>query len=134
MFETAELGRSISKQHYKKQESILRQELLEVQQELLALGRFPVILLFTGVDGAGKGQIVNTLNEWMDPRWLVTQAYDEPSDEERERPEFWRFWLVSLAISNVRNSLSMFFEPLAHLRIGPSPFDGCCITVVILSP
>src|SRR4029453_3697427 len=30
--------------------------------------------------------------EWMDPRWLLTRAYGQPSDEERERPEYWRFW------------------------------------------
>ena len=45
-----------------------------------------------GVDGAGKGETVNLLHEWMDPRWLHTHAYGEPSDEERERPEHWRFW------------------------------------------
>jgi polyphosphate:AMP phosphotransferase len=28
----------------------------------------------------------------MDARWIVTHAYTEPSDEESERPTFWRFW------------------------------------------
>jgi len=51
-----------------------------------------VIVVFGGVDGAGKGEIVNLLNEWMDPRWIVTRAYGEPSDEESERPEYWRYW------------------------------------------
>jgi len=92
MFRTAELGRKVSKEEYKEREPILRQELLEEQQELRKIARFPVIMVFAGVDGAGKGQTVNLLNEWMDPRWLVTRAYGEPSDEERERPEYWRFW------------------------------------------
>ena len=35
---------------------------------------------------------MNLLNEWMDPRWLLTRAYGQPSEEERERPEYWRFW------------------------------------------
>ncbi|MCB2107601.1 MAG: polyphosphate:AMP phosphotransferase, partial [Rhodobacteraceae bacterium] len=30
--------------------------------------------------------------EWMDPRWIVTRAYGPPSDEEAERPEYWRYW------------------------------------------
>jgi polyphosphate kinase 2 (PPK2 family) len=30
----------------------------------------------------------------MDPRWLSTRAFDEPADVERERPEFWRYWLA----------------------------------------
>jgi polyphosphate:AMP phosphotransferase len=92
MFRTAELGRKVDKQEYKQREPILREALLQVQQELRLSGRFPVILVFAGVDGAGKAQTVNLLNAWMDPRWLVTRAYGDPSDEERERPEYWRFW------------------------------------------
>jgi len=92
MFRTAELGQKISKAEYREREPLLRQELLEVQQKLRECGSFPVIIVFAGVDGAGKGDTVNLLNEWMDPRWLRTTAYDEPSDEERERPEYWRFW------------------------------------------
>ncbi|HYQ70618.1 MAG TPA: polyphosphate kinase, partial [Gammaproteobacteria bacterium] len=92
MFRTAELGQKISKSEYREREPLLRQELLEVQQQLREAGRFPVIIVFAGVDGAGKGDTVNILNEWMDPRWLLTTAYDDPSDEERERPEYWRFW------------------------------------------
>ena len=70
----------------------LRAELLDEQTRLREVGRSSVIVLFGGVDGAGKSEIVNLLNEWMDPRWLVTRAYGPPSDEERERPEYWRFW------------------------------------------
>lgn len=92
MFRTAELGRKIDKQEYKQREPILREELVQVQQQLRQRGRFPVIIVFAGVDGAGKAQTVNLLNGWMDPRWLLTRAYGEPSDEERERPEYWRFW------------------------------------------
>jgi len=92
MFEAAEIGSSIPKSAFKKREPLLRQELLELQQELRQHADFPVIAVFAGVDGAGKGQTVNLLNEWMDPRWIVTRAYDEPSEEERERPEYWRFW------------------------------------------
>jgi len=92
MFETAQLGRTISRADYRKQEPLLRAELLGVQQELLRAVRFPVIVVFSGADGAGKGETVNLLNEWMDPRWIVTRAFSAMSDEERERPEYWRFW------------------------------------------
>jgi AMP-polyphosphate phosphotransferase len=94
MFEAAELGRAVPKDEYKSREPALRAELLEVQQELRGIGRFPVIIVFAGVDGAGKGETVNLLNAWMDPRWIVTEAFGHPSDEELERPEYWRFWRV----------------------------------------
>ena len=92
MFRTAELGQSIPKSEFKQKEPVLRQELLEAQQRLLKLKKCPVIIIFAGVDGAGKGETVNLLNAWMDPRWLVTRAYVEPSQEEAERPEYWRYW------------------------------------------
>ena len=91
MFEAAELGREIPKDEYKARVPTIRTELLEVQRQLTD-ARFPVIVVFGGVDGAGKGETVNLLNEWMDPRWIVTRAYGEPSDEESERPEYWRYW------------------------------------------
>ena len=42
--------------------------------------------------GAGKGETVNLLNEWMDPRHIHTHAFDNPTDEERGRPPMWRYW------------------------------------------
>lgn len=92
MFRTAELGQALSKEEYKTIEPVLRQGLLDAQTELRAVSKFPVVIVFAGVDGAGKGATVHLLNEWMDVRWLINRAYREPSDEERERPEYWRFW------------------------------------------
>lgn len=92
MFRTAELGQSIPKSEFKQKEPVLRQELLDAQRRLRKLKKCPVMIIFAGVDGAGKGETVNLLNAWMDPRWLITRAYDKPSDEEQERPEYWRFW------------------------------------------
>src|ERR1051326_1211254 len=91
MFETAELGRKVSKAEYEKREPSVRLGLLQAQDQLKE-GDFPVILLIGGVDGAGKGETVNKLHEWMDARYLRTHAFRQPSDEEAERPYFWRFW------------------------------------------
>ncbi len=91
MFRTAELQRKLPKGDYHQQIPQLRQDLLMMQMELRE-ANFPVIVLFAGVDGAGKGETANLLNAWMDPRWLVTRAFSAPSDEEQERPEYWRYW------------------------------------------
>lgn len=93
MFESAELGRKLSKEEFQAQEPELRMRLLEAQEELKQ-APFPVLILIGGVDGAGKGETVNLLHEWMDPRYLETHAFGPPSDEESERPEGWRFWRV----------------------------------------
>ena len=51
-----------------------------------------MIIDFAGVDGAGKGSTVNMLNTWMDPRFLRSIGYREPTEEEHARPRFWRYW------------------------------------------
>ncbi len=92
MFESAELGHKLSKDEYKRIEPKLRADLLDAQFDLSKNGTFPVIILISGVRGAGKGETVNLLNEWMDPRHIHTFAFDNPSDEEIERPPMWRYW------------------------------------------
>ena len=92
MFESAELGHKIDKASYDAEVPKLREALLEAQMELAKQAKFPVVILIGGVDGAGRGETVNQLNEWMDPRFLQTHGMGEPSDEELDRPMMWRFW------------------------------------------
>jgi polyphosphate:AMP phosphotransferase len=91
MFETAELGREISRTTYDRRIPQLRESLL-IAQNRLRNADFQVIVVFAGVDGAGKGESVNLLNQWLDPRWIRNCAFDEPTQDELERPEYWRFW------------------------------------------
>ncbi|HEY6897335.1 MAG TPA: polyphosphate:AMP phosphotransferase [Rhodocyclaceae bacterium] len=92
MFESAELGHKISKDEYKKAVPELRAALLEAQYDLKTKGKIPVIVLVSGQDGSGKGETINILYEWMDPRYISTLAFSEPTDEERDRPVMWRYW------------------------------------------
>jgi polyphosphate:AMP phosphotransferase len=104
MFEAAELGQTVDKATYEREAARLREELLAAQQDLRRAD-FPVIVVIGGVDGAGKGETVNTLLEWMDPRFIETFALGPPTDEERERPRYWRFWRALPP----RSKLGIFF-------------------------
>ena len=88
MFESAELGHSITRQTYARQVPKLREALLDAQYDLFQAGHFPVIVLIGGVDGAGKGETVNLLNEWMDPRHIRTVAFGDPSEDWRNRKKW----------------------------------------------
>ncbi len=85
MFESAELGHKIDKTTYDTEVPKLREALLDAQFELAQKAKFPVIILIGGVDGAGRGETVNLLNEWMDPRFIQNHGMGEPSDEEMDR-------------------------------------------------
>ncbi len=92
MFDTAELGQKVNKTEFKARQRELRARLLTLQYRTLELARFPVLIDFAGVDGAGKGSTINMLNTWMDPRFLRSIGYQAPTEEERARPRFWRYW------------------------------------------
>ncbi|MBK1722025.1 polyphosphate:AMP phosphotransferase [Thiocystis violacea] len=91
MFEATKVGRSVSKKDFKEQQDELRTQLLAVQRDLKDTN-IPVIVLISGVEAAGKGEVINRLNEWLDARGVQTFAFWDESDEERERPRYWRFW------------------------------------------
>ena len=91
MFETAELNQSLSAQRYDAELPALRAKLLQAHFDLRTR-KFPVLVIVSGADGAGKGELVHRLNEWLDPRGVETHAFWATSDEERERPPYWRFW------------------------------------------
>lgn len=91
MFEQAEIGNRIEKEEYRALTPAVREALLR-EQKRLAESNLSVVILVNGVEGAGKGETVNLLLEWMDPRGIETHAVWTPSAEEQERPPMWRFW------------------------------------------
>ncbi|MBI3907686.1 MAG: polyphosphate kinase, partial [Pseudomonas fluorescens] len=92
MFESAEIDHAIDKETYDAEIPALREALLEAQFELQQQRRFPVIILINGIEGAGKGETIKVLNEWMDPRLIEVRTFDQQTDEELARPPAWRYW------------------------------------------
>jgi len=118
MFETAELGRTVGREEFEAEEPKVRLELLEAQRELQKAG-VPVIVLLAGADGSGKGETVKRVLEWLDARGLDTHAFGAPTDEERERPRWWRYWMRLPP----RGRIGIFFgswysEPLVERAFG----------------
>jgi polyphosphate:AMP phosphotransferase len=92
LFESAELGHEIGKAQFRRELPKLREALLDAQFELSEGKGLSLLVLIGGVDGAGKGETVNVLNEWMDPRHIHTHAHGAPTEEEASHPLAWRFW------------------------------------------
>lgn len=117
MFESAELGHRIDKTTYKNEVPALRAALLDAQYQIKEDGKIPVIVLVSGQDGAGKGETINVLYEWMDPRYISTLAFAASSDEERQRPFMWRYWRALPAKGRVGIFAGSWYSSPIHDRI-----------------
>jgi polyphosphate:AMP phosphotransferase len=117
MLETAEIGLKLEKDAYEAIVPELRTALLKAQTAVEA-ARFPVIVLLNGMNAAGKGEMLNVLYEWLDARYLTTFVEGPPTEEERERPPFWRYWMALPAAGRVGLFLgSWYTQPiLDHAR------------------
>ena len=92
MFESAEIGHAIDDDTYDAEVPALREALLEAQYELREQAGRQIIVLINGIEGAGKGETVKLLNEWMDPRLIEVRTFDQQTDEELAHPPAWRYW------------------------------------------
>ena len=92
MFESAEIGHAIDDETYEAAVPALREALLEAQYDLHEQAGRQVIVLINGIEGAGKGETVKLLNEWMDPRYIEVRTFDQQTDEELAHPPVWRYW------------------------------------------
>ena len=91
MFENVALGRSCSDEEYAGLAPQLRLKLFEAQRRCMER-KIPLLILIAGIDGSGRGAVVNLLSEWMDSKFVHNHIFWMESDEERERPADWRYW------------------------------------------
>jgi AMP-polyphosphate phosphotransferase len=91
MFEGAEVGHAVDKETYERRVPNLRVKLVNVQYDLQSAD-FSVIVVVAGDDRLSAREIMRGMHDWMDGRYIESHALRPPSDEEAERPPFWRFW------------------------------------------
>lgn len=124
MFESAELGHQVSKEVYQQEVPPLRESLLDVQFELHEHKSFTVLIIIAGVDGAGKGETVNLLNTWMDPRLIETMAFDKPTKQERRMPRLWRYWQHMPAKGKIGIIFGSWYTDIITARASGSLTNG----------
>lgn len=117
MFEAAENEHLLDEATYDAKLPRLREALLAAQYELKAQGRFPVIVLINGIEGAGKGETVKLLNEWMDPRLIRVETFLQPTAEERLHPPAWRYWQRLPGKGRIGVFFGNWYNQMLHARV-----------------
>ncbi|NLI79969.1 MAG: phosphate--AMP phosphotransferase [Candidatus Riflebacteria bacterium] len=91
MLEMVDLSKKLAKTEFKKQMPELERRLNELQRQMKDLG-IPTILVFEGLEAAGKGTAINQLMLPLDPRGFKVHPIHPPNEEEAMRPFLVRFW------------------------------------------
>ena len=91
MLEKIDLSKTMDKKEYKKRMEVLGPKLARLQRELKSCN-IPVMIVFEGFGGAGKGTQINHLIEPMDPRGFTVYSTQAETQEEQYHPFLWRFW------------------------------------------
>ena len=112
MFQEAEADPRLSQTEFKKIEEHLRVHLINEQYRHIYLKDRALLILVAGIDGAGKGDTINLLNEWMDPRHIHTVAFPEATSEEAAYPSARRFWLKLPAKGEIGVVFGSGYAPL----------------------
>jgi len=86
-----DLTRSIDEEAYE-EEFVKLQRRLAIAQRKKRFRSLSPVILFEGMDAAGKGGAIRRLTRSIDPRRYELVPIAAPSDEERARPYLWRFW------------------------------------------
>ncbi|HBT72228.1 MAG TPA: polyphosphate kinase, partial [Lysinibacillus sp.] len=86
-----DLSIELDKKMYKKKLKVLQYEMLNAQQFLLK-NKIGLILVFEGMDAAGKGGAIKRLIERVDPRGYVVHPISAPQPHELRYNNLQRFW------------------------------------------
>lgn len=82
---------SLSKKEYKQELKKLQYHLLSLQLTLRKHG-VALVLVFEGMDAAGKGGAIKRLTERMDPRGFIVHPIAAPQPHEKRYHYLHRFW------------------------------------------
>ena len=87
-----DLSKKISKSNYSKRLVKAQDELREYQYTLYKKRR-SMVVVFEGVDAAGKGGSIRRITERLDPRGYEVIPIGAPNDTEKAHHYLWRFWV-----------------------------------------
>ena len=91
MLESLDLTQSLSTEEYEERLKPLQLDLVLAQRRLAERG-IAVVIVFEGMDAAGKGGAIKRLTTKLDPRGYEVLPIGPPTEEELRHHYLWRFW------------------------------------------
>ena len=91
ILKSLDLSKEISEEDYQKKKAKLQKEVADLMYKYYEKG-ISQVLVFEGVDAAGKDGAIERLIKEVDPRLYTVYGISAPSKEELDRNYLWRFY------------------------------------------
>jgi len=116
MLEKVDLKKTISDEDFKREIKPLKASLTALDAPMKAAG-LPVVILFEGWGGAGKGRAISRLILNFDPRWFTVVNTQPPTELERREPTMWRHWLTLPEAGQMSIMDRSWYQEIGTLRL-----------------
>ena len=104
-------------------ESLLRQSsemLTQMQEKLYAQDRWALLLIFQGMDAAGKDGAIKHVMSGVNPQGCDVHAFKAPSNEELDHDYLWRCHKVAPSRGKIGIFNRSYYEEVLVVRVHPS--------------
>lgn len=123
MLDSLDLSQQLPKGKYKEYLAPLKNELRDLQREVINARR-PVIILFEGLEASGKGDSIRKVVEPLDPRGFNVELTPlELTPEDALRPPLRRFWLRIPAQGEIGIFDRSWYMPALAARVNGATKD-----------
>jgi PPK2 family polyphosphate:nucleotide phosphotransferase len=113
-----------SKKEYKQRLAADADALDEQQRLLYRTGRYALLVIFQGMDAAGKDGVIRHVMSGVDPQGVHVFSFKQPSAEELAHDFLWRTTLRLPARGRIGIFNRSYYEEVLVVRVHPELLEG----------
>jgi len=123
-----------SKKHFRKLLEVSRDELIELQNVMYAHDRYALLLIFQGMDTAGKDGAIRHVMSGVNPQGCQVFSFKQPSSEELEHDFLWRTNKRLPERGRIGIFNRSYYEEVLIARVNPAVLAGQRIPAEFVNP
>ncbi len=100
------------------------EELAELQEKLYADNHHSLLLVFQGMDAAGKDSTINKVTSGVNPAGFQVFSFKKPSSEEMDHNFLWRCWQRMPERGRIGIFNRSYYEEVLVVKVHPAIVEG----------
>jgi PPK2 family polyphosphate:nucleotide phosphotransferase len=125
---------STSKKHYRKLLEEYREEISDLQRVLYAHDRYALLLIFQGMDTAGKDGAIRHVLSGVNPQGCQVFSFKQPSSEELDHDFLWRTNMRLPERGRIGIFNRSYYEEVLIARVLPQVLAGQRLPAECVNP